>query len=56
MVDNKPTYAVIGGGIAGQTSGAALHKRNINVVIYEAAPHLARLEPELHSQPASFRP
>jgi salicylate hydroxylase len=43
MVANKPTYAIIGGGIAGLTLGVALHKRNINVVIYEAAHHFGEI-------------
>jgi salicylate hydroxylase len=38
MANNKPTFAIIGGGI-GLFLGVSLHKGNINVVIYEAAGH-----------------
>ncbi|KAF2666441.1 FAD/NAD(P)-binding domain-containing protein [Microthyrium microscopicum] len=43
MSSQKPTYAIIGGGIAGLTLGIALNKRNINVVIYEAAAHFGEI-------------
>jgi salicylate hydroxylase len=39
----KPTYAIIGGGITGLTLGIALQKRNIDVVIYEAAAHYGEI-------------
>jgi salicylate hydroxylase len=43
MSTTKPTYAIVGGGIAGLTLGIALHKRNINVEIYEAAAHFGEI-------------
>lgn len=43
MAPSKPTYAIIGGGIAGLSLGIALHKRNINVAIYEAAAHFGEI-------------
>lgn len=43
MTNTKPTYAIIGGGIAGLSLGVALHKRNINVTIYEAAAHFGEI-------------
>ncbi|KAE9980384.1 hypothetical protein EG328_000319 [Venturia inaequalis] len=43
MAPTKPTYAIIGGGIAGLSLGVALHKRNIKVTIYEAAAHFGEI-------------
>jgi salicylate hydroxylase len=43
MAPNKPNYAIIGGGIAGASLGIALHKRGINVTIYEAAAHFGEI-------------
>lgn len=43
MDPSKPTYAIIGGGIAGLSLGIALAKRNINVTIYEAAAHFGEI-------------
>lgn len=38
-----PTYAIIGGGIAGLSLGIALHKRGVKVTIYEAAAHFGEI-------------
>lgn len=43
MATSKPSYAIIGGGIAGLSLGVALHKRNIKVTIYESAAHFGEI-------------
>jgi salicylate hydroxylase len=42
-VFEEPTYAIIGGRIAGLSLGTALHKRDISVTIYEAAAHFGEI-------------
>jgi 2-polyprenyl-6-methoxyphenol hydroxylase-like FAD-dependent oxidoreductase len=39
MTNNRGTFAVLGGGIGGLTLAIALQRKNIDVVVYESAPH-----------------
>lgn len=43
MTPTKPSYAIIGGGIAGLSLAVALRKRNIKITIYEAAAHFGEI-------------
>lgn len=43
MANQKPHYAIIGGGIAGISLGIAMLKRNLSVTIYEAAAHFGEI-------------